>query len=400
MSDHSSTPKPAAPQSTLMLVAIGLLVVIALMMFLNLSQQDTTTPANTQDDERLEALRKSVAQKELELKAKGIALPVDSGSIDALSQRISKDANELRKNIGDFQSLLTTKEDALSKAKMNLQAALTTNQQLSAESAQLRESITALQSQKSATNQLAQQLASLKAQLENKTKQIAELSTRPTLDTVNQFRESLNQTRLTNESLTKKIAALETQLSKAADSSELSSLQAQLQKLRPENEALKLELQRLRADNDFDTLFAKSAADLNPEAMQLHAALAKLEGLTPELLTQAYAEISTQYGAHMVRKVRFSTGSSAINWQDVVTITDSVESANSDSFFLVVGYASKTGNVESNKVLSAKRSVTIASTVKQLKGSDNTRAVFLGQTERFSPEATENQICEIWELRK
>lgn len=378
------------------MIAIAVLVLIAIMVFLNLSQQSQSSTTS----ERLDKLRLAVETKELELKAQGVILPPDSSTIDTLSQRISTDASALRGSIEEFQQILTSKENALIKSQSNLQAALLTNQQVSAENLKLRNNLSNLQSQQTNSEILKQQLTSLQSNLLDAENKIADLSTRPTLETVNQFRASLNETRVTNEELVAKTSSLEAKLLNTVSADEINSLKAQITQLAPENQQLKLELQKLRSANDYDTLYAKSASDLLPEAALLYSELAKLEGLTPEQLSAAYLQIGTQHNAHMLRSVAFETGSADIDWKDLAAIKDTIQSAPKNSFFLIVGYASKTGNVDGNKQLSANRSVTIASTVKQLKGSAGTRAVFLGQTDRFSTEATGNQVCEIWELRK
>ena len=378
------------------MIAIAVLVLIAIMVFLNLSQQSQSSTTS----ERLDKLRLAVETKELELKAQGVILPPDSSTIDTLSQRISTDASALRGSIEEFQQILTSKENALIKSQSNLQAALLTNQQVSAENLKLRNNLSNLQSQQTNSEILKQQLTSLQSNLLDAENKIADLSTRPTLETVNQFRASLNETRVTNEELVAKTSSLEAKLLNTVSADEINRLNAQITQLAPENQQLKLELQKLRSANDYDTLYAKSASDLLPEAALLYSELAKLEGLTPEQLSAAYLQIGTQHNAHMLRSVAFETGSADIDWKDLAAIKDTIQSAPKNSFFLIVGYASKTGNVDGNKQLSANRSVTIASTVKQLKGSAGTRAVFLGQTDRFSTEATGNQVCEIWELRK
>ncbi|MFD2159119.1 hypothetical protein ACFSW8_09445 [Rubritalea tangerina] len=388
-----NTPAPANNQNTLIVVVIAMLGIIAIMMFFSMQQragQQVSSGANT---EKLIALRQSVANKERELQDLGIALPADTSSIDELSSRISRDAMELRNNIETFQTALSAKEASLTKAQIDLKAAITTNQHLSTEATKLRSKLAELEGQGANVAFLKQEVDRLKNTLTERDKQINELSSRPTPETVAQFRASLNETMLTNEKLNKKIAELEMQALNAVNNSDV-------ERMRSENEEMRAELQRLRADSDYDTLYAKSAEELRPEAALLYAELEKLEGLTPDQLEAAYIRISEEHNAHMVRSVRFKTNSSEVGWSTLTQIKDTIGGARKDSFFLVVGYASKTGNAENNKILSAKRSVTIASIVKHLKGGTGTRAVFLGQTDRFSKQPLDNQICELWELRK
>lgn len=393
--NNQTTQAPASSnQNTLIVIVIAMLVIIALLMFFNMSQNPAIPTTGNSDKTTLLAHRESVAALERELEAKGIPLPVDTTSIDALSNRISKDAMQLRTNIEQFQEALSSKEVALTKAQSDLQAAITTNQNLSTEASKLRTQLAGVQDQQASVQFYKQELDKIKTTLVERDKQIDELSKRPTPETVNQFRAQLNQTMLNNEKLNMKVQELELAASNSADADEV-------QKLREENQQLRVELQGLKADNDYDSLYAKSAEELRPEAAKLYADLAALEGLTPDQLEAAYMRISLDHNAVMKRSVRFPTNSSAVEWATLSGIKDTITTSNKDSFFLVVGYASKTGNADSNKILSAKRSVTIASVVKELKKGTGTRAVFLGQTNRFSTNnPLENQICEIWELRK
>ncbi|MFC5049824.1 hypothetical protein ACFPK9_04260 [Rubritalea spongiae] len=393
---------PANNQNVLIVIVIAMLGVIALMMFFNMQKGNSGSPvSSSSDQERLLALRKSIEAKELELKAQGIAIPADTSSINELSQRISKDAMSLRDNVENIQQALSSKESALMKAKADLAALKRTFDNTNNEAAKMRSQLIALEGQQANISILREEVESLKLQIAQRDKQIEELNKRPNSDTVDQFRASLNETMLTNEQLNKRIAELEAQAANALSSTEAESLRAQINELIPENEQLRLELQKLRADNDYDSLYAKSAEELRPEAARLYADLEKLEGLTPDQLEAAYMKISMEHNAHMIRSVRFKTGSSDVSWNVLSSIKDTITTAKKDSFFLVVGYASKTGNADNNKILSAKRSVTIASIVKHLKGGTGTRAVYLGQTDRFATnQPLENQICEIWELRK
>ena len=79
-----------------------------------------------------------------------------------------------------------------------------------------------------------------------------------------------------------------------------------------------------------------------------------------------------------------------------------VDTTSPGDYFLVVGYASKTGDAASNQKLSARRATAVASIVNQLKKSgQEVRAVYLGQTDRFSRSVNaENQLCEVWRIRK
>lgn len=376
-------------QTILLLVLLAGIVVI----FIISRSNQTASPADAQLESKINELQIKIEQTEKILIERGVELPADPNALLELSHKIARDAEFLHREVIKIQQAESDDSNALQQAKLELQAALTTNMKLSEEASQLRKQIAQISANVQNVAEQQQHIKRLQDDLALRDKQIAELTKRPTLETVAQFRASLNETMLTNEKLNKKIAELEAQVLNSVN-------QAGVDEMRRENEQMRAELQRLRADNDYDSLYAKSSEELRPEAARLYAELEKLEGLTPEQVKSAYCRISLEHNAHMVRSVPFKTSSSDVGWTTLTQIKDTISTAPKDSFFLVVGYASKTGSHESNETLSAKRSVTIASIVKHLKGGIGTRAVFLGQTDRFSNNALDNQICEIWELRK
>ena len=69
---------------------------------------------------------------------------------------------------------------------------------------------------------------------------------------------------------------------------------------------------------------------------------------------------------------------------------------------LAIGYASETGNVDSNRTLSSDRATAAAQLFSSVKRPTQlVQAVYLGQTDRFSSRIPErNQIVEIWRIRK
>jgi outer membrane protein OmpA-like peptidoglycan-associated protein len=69
---------------------------------------------------------------------------------------------------------------------------------------------------------------------------------------------------------------------------------------------------------------------------------------------------------------------------------------------LAIGYASETGNVDSNRELSSARATAAAELFSGIKRPGQlVQAVYLGQTDRFSSRIPErNQIVELWRIRK
>jgi outer membrane protein OmpA-like peptidoglycan-associated protein len=142
--------------------------------------------------------------------------------------------------------------------------------------------------------------------------------------------------------------------------------------------------------------------ELPAAAKALFAELAKCETLSGAELRAEYEKINQTIRARVVDTIAFQTGSSRINLDKVDETRLAVQASGQGSFFLVVGYASKTGNFDTNRKLAADRATALASVVDQSKmGTQRVSAVFFGQTDRFSSsDPLKNQICEIWEIRE
>jgi outer membrane protein OmpA-like peptidoglycan-associated protein len=100
--------------------------------------------------------------------------------------------------------------------------------------------------------------------------------------------------------------------------------------------------------------------------------------------------------------LNFATGSSELNAEDQDLIRKLVEEVPDGDLVLAIGYASETGNVDANRVLSSERATAAAQLFSDIKRPDQqVQAVYLGQTDRFSSRIPErNQIVELWRIRK
>ncbi|MFD0895948.1 OmpA family protein [Luteolibacter ambystomatis] len=148
-------------------------------------------------------------------------------------------------------------------------------------------------------------------------------------------------------------------------------------------------------------LFAASENELLPNAVALFRGLRELEGRSDSEILAAYTGFSQTFGAAVVSNVNFPTGSSTPSPADDDALRAKVRTEPDDGLLLVVGYASKTGNVDDNRTLSSNRATAVANSLDAAKlPGQKVQAVYLGQTDRFGSSRPErNQICEVWHIR-
>lgn len=380
--------------NTLSIILIVMLLLIAGLFFMNYKSSNGSSDS-------ISDLRTRISQKEQDLRARGVAIPVDTSSVQELSDRISRDAIALKSNLGSLQQALSDKERTLNKLRTDYEAVKTINERSGAEATQLRNQIANLQGQQGNATYLQQQVKSLNDTILEKDKRLADYLNRPSSEQLANLQNSFNQAMTKSNKLETELVNLKAATANMISQDEAQKLKTQINRLVPENEALRILVQQLRAEKDYDKLYVKSVDQLLPEAAKLFRELQTLEGQSPNQLEAAYTRIGAQLNAHIVQDVKFATGASDVTFTNQSNINDKLKTTIPNSFFLVVGYASKTGGAQNNEKLSANRSATTASVVNQLlKQGQDVRAVYLGQTDRFSETPTQNQICEIWEIRK
>ena len=209
----------------------------------------------------------------------------------------------------------------------------------------------------------------------------------------------LEQARATIQQLRDELARLRSQTEGMVDGSRLESLRKLNDELEAENGKLRREIQRLRAELDRKTLFV-TRDKLHPKAAALFAELVGLEGKTPDQLQLEYSRITADLNAKVLDTVQFATGSSHVDVKRETHLKNGIAASPAGSFFLVVGYASKTGGAVDNQKLSSDRATRVASVVNFLKQQgQEVQAVYLGETDRFGKTAPPNQACELWEIR-
>jgi len=351
-------------------------------------------------DQLTEFTEKEKLQRLIDAERGGVS-PDRRASAAALEGRISSILENTHAIQSDFESVRVGYADAKTKlvqAENVAQGNINTISRLGSENTNLRGQVTQLQKlagNAQAYQNKAQQLANSNAE---KALLISTLQARPSSESMQQLRETLSGEQVTKADLVRKLQNLELKMLSMVDSKGLAK-QAELQ---TQNDDLRRQLQALQTSIDFAKLFVKSHMKLPAAAQDLYNELKGLEGSSEEKLRSVYTRIATELNAENLQQVRFAMGSSILNFTDQTTIKSKLDTTNATDYFLVVGYASQTGDAASNETLSANRATAVASIVNQLKkDGQDVRAVYLGQTNRFSKSVNaDNQLCEIWRIKK
>lgn len=178
-------------------------------------------------------------------------------------------------------------------------------------------------------------------------------------------------------------------------------MRQQLNAVTAERDSLRARVAELEARLSNASLFAGTEAELFKEAVELFRSLRELENKPDSEIATAYSQFGAKMGASVMdRPISFPTGSYEIAPVDIEKITSFISEAPDNAFIFVVGYASETGNVDSNRVLSSDRATAVAKVVNEAKKSgQRVQAAYLGQTDRFGSKFPErNQICEVWQI--
>ena len=200
------------------------------------------------------------------------------------------------------------------------------------------------------------------------------------------------------EAANKRIIALGEEVRRLAEGP--GDLQARLQEVTAERDALLARVAELESQLSRASLFAGTEAELFKEAVQLFRSLRELENKPDSEIATAYSQFGAKLGANVLDKIDFPTGSSDVPPEDIAKINTFAEEAPDNALILVVGYASETGNVDNNRTLSSDRATAVARLLDQTKKpGQRVQAVYLGQTDRFGSRFPErNQISEVWQI--
>jgi len=364
------SPKPGIPP----IVGVGFLVVAILVVVLALKSRSNRQHAAGQADvpvlqANVEALRSDVNRQRMSM---GLSpLPGGSEPVEEISARITKDTSTLVALASRYQVMLSEKGTELLAKDAELLRAEKAQKSLASEAARLQSELQRALVGGSDADLLRRDLEGVKAQRDALAGDLSEV------------RKKLAQTG-------------------GQSSEEFSALQRQFEEAARARDFFEQRVKQLELELAKQRLFASSENELLPAAVELFRNLRELENRPDSDLTTAYSGFGVNLGANVLHTLNFQTGSSNLSPEEEITLSGLVEDVPEGDLVLVVGYASKTGEVDANRVLSSDRATAAAqyfSTVK--KPGQLVQAVYLGQTDRFSSRIPErNQLCEIWHVRK
>jgi len=387
-----STTQPNSQNLLLGLILGGAILVLLYLVFT--SRGGSFTEAGRLKKER------DQLYGELNVKRRELGQPLlatDGQSAEPLINRINTDSDQLQALITKIQSDLTANQTEASSLRNIVNSNSSTMANLQQQNSQL--STTASQAQS-----LAQQLKAQQTLLASSQQRVLaleqQLATAPDPTAIDALRARLTATSKERDSYEEQLRLLKSETSTMVTAGDLNGVSRENNQLTAENKKLRYELQQIRAQLD-KNLFV-DADKLSPIAQKLFSELSSLEGVSNEDRLKRYVKLNSELKASVIDSVKFGTGTSDVAIQKVDAIRRTLQNSRPDSFFLVVGYASQTGDYKTNRSLSSQRATTVASQVNYLKqSSQGIQATFLGQTNRFSNTSpVENQLCEIWEIRK
>ncbi len=367
-----STPtKNLPPALALGFVIIALLGVIIVMVLRNgalvssVSESDIAQVQSEVDAREAEVNRQRVAM--------GYAPRTGSAEpIGDIASRLKKDADSLVALATRYQEMLAEKDTELAARSSELLNSESLRKSLFADNNRLRTDLNQALNSSFDAERLRAELQSLKSQ-----------------------RDAL-YTEL--ELLREKMKTM----SSGASAEDYADLMRRYEESNRAKEFFEARVKELESDLTKAKLFASSENELLPAAVELFRSLRLLEGKPDSEIATSYSSLGVKLGANVMKTLSFATGSSALNTADDQAIREIVDEVPDGDLVLAIGYASETGNEDSNRTLSSDRATAAAQLISSIKRPGQfTQAVYLGQTDRFSSRIPErNQIVEIWHIRK
>jgi hypothetical protein len=359
------------PAVALAFVIIALLGVLIVMVLKSGSMFSSPNSANLQKAQaELQVLRQVHNNERI---AMGLS-PIlgDSEPIENIAGRLKKDADSLVALAGSYQKMLEQKDAELAARNAEIIRSENLRQSLAAESVRLQNELQRALVSGTDADILRRDLADVKAQRDALAAELA----------------SARQKMLT--------------MTSGASAEDYADLQRRFDETLRAKEFFEARVKDLEGDLSKAKLFASSENELLPAAVELFRSLRQLENKPDSEISSAYSSLAVKLGANVLKTLNFATGSSALATADQEGIRNMVADIPDGDLLLSIGYASETGNVDSNRTLSSDRATAAAELISSVKRPEQlTQAVYLGQTDRFSSRVPErNQLVEIWHIRR
>tara|TARA_B110000881_G_C18605191_1_gene539093 strand:- start:181 stop:1329 length:1149 start_codon:yes stop_codon:yes gene_type:complete len=371
---QSSTVTPASNQNLIIGIVMGAVVLLLLLLVISQQLNKNLEPV---ENKEIAALKKDLEDRKSRNEALRYAsVPGVGQSPDALVTQIKSGTEALARLVNasasDAAMLQTAQENArlLSNRVTDLENQL---RQTQADATHAR----SLESELNAARQAANGMVS-KSQVDSLRDQLALAK-----NDRDGFQTEINQLRAKEGTM--------------VDANAYALLKAEVDQLRKDNALPSDGIHQ--NENVLAKLFVTKDA-LSPRAVALYRELTRIEPEDHRARLQTYTRIDTQLKAGVGEAITFKTGSSDIALEHETHIKEMASAAAPNTFFLVVGYASPSGDSKTNEELSSQRTTRVASMVNHLKKEGQAvQAVYLGEGNRFGPDDASNQVCEIWQIR-
>lgn len=349
---------------------LAMLVVLALTLLMNGKAMWTSNL----EDTTVAAIKSDLDARRLELNRQRVAMglaPLDNTSepVEEIVKRLKADAEALAGISDKFQQMLTKKDAELASRDTQTLNLEKLRQDISLKNARLQGELQHALTSSSEAEQLKIKLA---------------------------------DTLLQNKTIAGELAALKQKGTGVSDE-EYAALKRRYEETLRAKEFHEARAKELEANAAKADLFANSEAELLPAAVELFRRLRKLEGQNDSDLTTEYSKLGVDLGANVLHSLSFETGKSELSAVDMEMLSNIAASEVPDGdLTLVIGYASETGNLDSNQKLSSRHAIAAAEHFAKVKRPGQlVQAVYFGQTDRFSSEIPDrNQICEVWRIRR
>ena len=365
-----STPLPPA-------VALGFVIIALLGVLIVMGIKGGLLGGSSSGNADMVKLRAEVDARRTELNRQRLAMGLSplagtSEPIDEIAKRLKSDADTLVALAGRFQEMLAEKDTDLSAKNSELLRSEQLRQALTAENGRLQSDLNRALIGGADMDRLRSDLASMKSQRDALAAELA----------------SVNEKMKT--------------MSAGVSEDEFTELKRRYDEALRAKEFFEARVHELEGDLSKAKLFASSENELLPAAVELFRGLRELENQPDSDISKAYSSLGAKLGANVMQTLSFATGSSELAPADQEIIRNLTADLPDGDLLLVIGYASETGNVDSNRKLSSARATAAAELYSSVKRPTQlVQAVYLGQTDRFSSRIPErNQLVEIWRIRK